>query len=134
RDTVDKSLRIQDRLIACQIVILSYTGMRKGELQRLEEGKLQELSIFEDKEKAYYLEFFTYKTTSARDGRQTKTIAYPETIKAYKTMEEVSKERRTLSKTKYLHVNNSGKRYSDTSFYYRFDGFFFRHQKEIFNN
>lgn len=134
KDMEDESLRIQDRMMACQIVILSHTGMRKGELQRLEIGKLQELSIFDDKEKAYNLEFFTYKTTLAKDGRWTMTIAYPETVKAYQTIEKLSEERRELGKTTYLHVNRSGKRYSNTSFYYNFSGFFFRHQKKIFNN
>ncbi|MFD1707529.1 tyrosine-type recombinase/integrase [Siminovitchia sediminis] len=133
-DIMDDSLRIQDRMMACQIVILAHTGMRKGELQRLEEGKLRELSIFDDKEKAYFLEFFTYKTTAAKGGRWTETIAYPETVKAYQIIEKVSEKRRAFGKTTYLHVNGNGKRYGDTAFYYSFDGFFYRHQKEIFNN
>ncbi len=132
KDMDDVSLAIEDRMIACMIVILSHTGMRQGELRLLETNKLQDITILNKKERAYILEFFTYKTTGMKNGRWTKTIAFPNTIKAYYTLEELSKERRTEGKNNYLYLNRKGKRYSRTSFDSRFDMFFYRHQ-ELFD-
>ncbi|GAE92732.1 hypothetical protein JCM21714_1744 [Gracilibacillus boraciitolerans JCM 21714] len=133
-DIEDESLRLQDRMIACLIVILSHTGMRKGELQRLEADKLRDITILNKKEKAYILEFFTYKTTSTKDGRWTKSIAFPETVIAYQKLEELSQERRKIGNTTFLFLNKFGKRYSKSSFDYLFDGFFYRHQNELFSS
>ncbi|OLN21371.1 hypothetical protein BTO30_15350 [Domibacillus antri] len=133
-DMEDESLRIQDRMMACLIVILSHTGMRRGELERLEVDKLSDITILDKKEKAYYLEFFTYKTTPSKDGRWTKTIAFANTIKAYQLLEKLSKKRREKGKNTYLYVNRSGKKYGRSSFDYLFDTFFYRHQKEIFHH
>ncbi|PEC46364.1 tyrosine-type recombinase/integrase [Bacillus sp. AFS096315] len=129
----DNSLAIEDRMMACLIGILSHTGMRQGELRLLESNKLQDITILKKEEKAYILEFFTYKTTSRKRGRWTKTIAFPNTIKAYQILEELSEKRRKEGETNYLYLNKKGKRYSDTAFANRFDMFFYRHQ-EIFNN
>jgi integrase len=131
-DIDDESLAIEDRMMACLIVILSHTGMRRGELQLLEANKLKDITILNKKEKAYILEFFTYKTTRTKKGRWTKTIAFPKTIKAYQTLEVLSEERRIKEKTNYLYCNKKGKRYSKTNFTNRFDMFFYRHQ-ELFN-
>lgn len=133
KDMEDESLRIQDRMMACLIVILSYTGMRRGELERLEADKLKDITVLDKKEKAYILDFFTYKTTPSKDGRWTKTIAFHNTVKAYKLYEQFTKERRLKGKTTYLYLNRFGKRYSRSSFYFSFDIFFCRHQ-EIFQN
>ncbi|WHT91877.1 tyrosine-type recombinase/integrase [Bacillus cereus] len=132
KDMDDDRLTIEDRMMACLIVILSHTGMRKGELQLLEVNKLQDIRILNKKEKAYILEFFTYKTTGKKKGRWTKTIAFPNTIKAYQTLEELSEERRIKGKTNYLLLTKKGKKYSDTAFGNMFDFFFYRHQ-ELFN-
>ena len=94
--------------MACLIVILSHTGMRRGELQLLEINKLQDIGVLNRKKKAYILEFFTYKTTGKKKGRWTKTIAFPNTLKAYQTLEELSKERRIKGKTNYLFLNKRG--------------------------
>ncbi|KXY73125.1 tyrosine-type recombinase/integrase [Bacillus sp. FSL W7-1294] len=128
----NESLAIEDRMMACLIVILSHTGMRRGELQLLEVNKLQGITILDKEEKAFILEFFTYKTTGNKKGRWTKTFAVPNTIKAYQTLEELSEERRIKGKNNYLYLNKKGKKYSDTNFATRFDMFFYRHQ-ELFN-
>ncbi|EJQ82501.1 tyrosine-type recombinase/integrase [Bacillus toyonensis] len=129
KDMDDDSLTIEDRMMACLIVILSHTGMRRGELQLLEVNKLKCIEILNKKEKAYILEFFTYKTTGRKKGHWTKTIAFPNTLKAYHTLEELSEERRIKGKTNYLFLNKRGKKYSDTAFAYMFDFFFYRHQE-----
>jgi integrase len=131
-DMKDETLRKQDRMIACLIVILSHTGMRKGELHRLEAGKLNDITILNKKAKAYVLEFFTYKTTAYKNGIWTKTIAFPETVQAYRTLEELSKEKRIKGDTNFLFLNRFNKIYGRTSFDNLFDAFFFRNQKKIF--
>ena len=70
-----KELTFYERVIACLIVIESRTGMRQGELRLLEVGKLDELSIFEDKVSVHYLNFFTYKSQSTKNGRWTEAAA-----------------------------------------------------------
>lgn len=132
KDMDDETLSLEDRMMACLIVILSHTGMRKGELQLLEANKLQDITRLNKEEKAYILDFFTYKTTGTKKGRWTKTIAFPYTIKAYDTLEALSKERRVKGKTNYLYINKKGNRYSNTAFANRFDIFFYRHQ-DLFN-
>ncbi|WP_410986374.1 tyrosine-type recombinase/integrase [Bacillus cereus] len=132
-DIDDDSLTIEDRMMACLIVILSHTGIRRGELQLLEVNKLQDIGILDKKETAYILEFFTYKTTGKKKGRWTKTIAFPNAIKAYQTLEALSEERRKKGETNYLFLTKKGKKYSNTTFEYMFDCFFYRHQ-ELFND
>ncbi|QWH96974.1 tyrosine-type recombinase/integrase [Bacillus mycoides] len=129
KDMDDDSLTIEDRIMACLIVILSHTGMRRGELQLLEINKLQDIGVLNRKKKAYILEFFTYKTTGKKKGRWTKTIAFPNTLKAYQTLEGLSKERRIKGKTNYLFLNKRGGKYSETAFANMFDFFFYRHQE-----
>ncbi|MGI8385720.1 hypothetical protein [Robertmurraya sp. P23] len=129
KDMDDQRLSIKDRMMACLIVILSHTGIRKGELKLLEANKLKDIAILNKNEKAYILEYFTYKTTGKKNGRWTTTIAFRNTIKAYKTLEELSKERRIIGKTNYLYLSRKGKLYSNTSFENMFDLFFYRHQE-----
>jgi integrase len=132
KDMDNENLAIEDRMMACLIVILSFTGMRQGELRLLEANKLKDITILNKEERAYILEFFTYKTTGSKSGRWTNTIAFPNTLIAYQTLEELSEERRIKGKTAYLHVNKKGSRYSRTAFVNRFDMFFYRHQ-ELFD-
>lgn len=131
KDMDDVSLSVEDRMMACLILILSHTGMRKGELRLLEADRLQDITILDKEDKASILEFFTYKTTRRKEGRWTNTIAFPITINAYQTLEELSKERRIKGGKNYLYINKNGKKYSETTFVNRFDMFFYRHQ-EIF--
>ncbi|MGG0739570.1 tyrosine-type recombinase/integrase [Niallia taxi] len=133
KDMENESLLIEDRMLACLIVILSNTGMRKGELQLLEANKLRDITILDKSKKAYILEFFTYKTTGKKKGHWTKTIAFSDTIKAYQTLEELSMHRRIKGSKDYLHLNRQGNRYSNTAFINTFNVFFYRHQ-ELFND
>jgi site-specific recombinase XerC len=133
KDMDDEKLTIEDRMMACLIVILSHTGMRQGELRILESNKLRDITILNKEEKAYILEFFTYKTTGRKEGRWTKSIAFPNTLKAYRTLEKLSEDRRIIGNTNYLYCNKKGIKYSLTNFTNRFDIFFYRHQ-EIFND
>lgn len=132
KDIDDESLSIEDRMLACLIVILSHTGMRLGELRLLEANKFQDITILNKEEKAYILEFYTYKTTGSKYGRWTKTIAFPNTIKAYLALEDLSKERRKEGNTNYLYIKKNGTRYHKGNLSDKIDVFFYRHQ-EIFN-
>ncbi|SFL70305.1 tyrosine-type recombinase/integrase [Pelosinus propionicus] len=131
RDMEDETLRLQSCIMACLIVILARTGMRNGELRILEAGKLKEETIFKNKKSAYYLEFFTFKTTSTREGRWTQTFLFPDSLKAYQTLEKITEEQRNKLNTNYLVNSYKGRVLSNTSFYDRFDGFFLRHQEEL---
>lgn len=130
----DESLRKQDRMMACLIVILTHTGMRKGELHRLEAGKLKDITILNKKAKAFILEFFTFKTTAENNGKWTKTIAFPETVQAYRTLMKLSKDMRKKGSTNYLFLNKFNKKYGRTTFDNLFDTFFYRNQNELFDN
>lgn len=130
----DESLRKQDRMMACLIVILSHTGMRKGELHRLEAGKLKDITILNKKAKAFILEFFTFKTTAENNGKWTKSIAFPETVQAYQTLMKLSKDRRKKGNTNYLFLNKFNKLYGQTTFDNLFDTFFYRNQNILFDN
>ncbi|MBG9541413.1 hypothetical protein ABE29_00860 [Cytobacillus firmus] len=134
KDMKDESLRKQDRMMACLIVILSHTGMRKGELHRLEAGKLKDITILNKKAKAFILEFFTFKTTAENNGKWTKTIAFPETVQAYQTLVKLSKNGREKGSTNYLFLNKFNKIYGRTTFDNIFDTFFYRNQNELFDH
>lgn len=129
QDMENENLALINRVVACLIVILAHTGMRRSELRILEAGKLDEISIFEGKERAYILHFFTYKTTGTKEGRWTKTKAYPNTVKAYCLLEKLTEEQRKKFNTSYLAITKTGNTYSNTTLYNRIVNFFHRNQK-----
>lgn len=130
-DMENESLVLSNRIVACLIVILAHTGMRRGELLILEANKLEEISIFDGKEKAYILHFFTYKTTGNKEGRWTKAKAYPNTIKAYQLLTLLTEDQRNKFQTNYMVLSNTGKVYTNTSFYNKLNNFFHRNQTKL---
>ncbi|WP_067730757.1 site-specific integrase [Oceanobacillus damuensis] len=123
-------LHIENRIMACLIVILGETGMRKGECRLLEAGKLKDITVFEGKPKAYFLEFWTYKTTVGA-GRWTKSKAFSNMIEAYKMLENLTKEKREKFEINYLVTNNKGNVLSKATFYNRFYDFFHRNRNKL---
>ena len=130
KDIGDEKLNISQRIAACMILILSHTGMRKGELFLLEADRLREETIF-NKTKVPYLEFFTYKT-AILGGRWTVTFAREEMVSAYNTWEFLTKEARNKHSSQYLYINEkTGKRMTDNALKRYLRVFFYRHQKKL---
>ncbi|MBT2636588.1 hypothetical protein [Bacillus sp. ISL-39] len=130
-DMEDETLVLFNRIVACLIVILAHTGMRRSELRLLEANKLEEISIFNGKEKAYILNFFTYKTTGTKEGRWTKAKAYPDTVKAYRLLEKLTEEQRRKFKTNNMLLTQTGNVYGNTTLYNRLMNFFHRNQAKL---
>ncbi|MCY9692206.1 tyrosine-type recombinase/integrase [Paenibacillus alginolyticus] len=118
-----------ERMTACMIIILSQVGMRRGEAMLLEINKLKEIAIFNNQQKAYYLSFFTYKTSSKKDGRWTESNMNDLAVKAYQKIEELGTARRNGKQ--YLFCNFNGNSYSPHGFGNQIDNFFVRHQKSL---
>lgn len=131
-DIEDEFLNLPQRACACMILIMSNTGIRVGELALLEANRLKEISIFNGKKSACYLEFLTYKTTSNKSGKWTETIANESVIKAYRKWEEITEEKRVKLDSKWLNINGTtGRRYTADTIRSNIQTFFFRHQKKL---
>nr|WP_304214043.1 hypothetical protein [Fredinandcohnia onubensis] len=121
---------IEDKMIACMILILSQTGIRRGEFRLLEINRLNENSILNGTKKAYSMEFLTYKTTPTKDGKWTDTIMNDLALKAYNSLEELTKDRRKNGQ-KALYANANGEFYSTKSITTHINCFFLRHQENL---
>jgi integrase len=130
-DIDNKELDLTQRMIACLILIIGQSGMRFGEARILETNKLLEISILNGQKKAYSLEFFTYKTSSNKDGKWTICSADEILVKAYQTLDKLTKDRRVKTNSKYLYVNKNGNLYFETSIRTHYELFFIRHQEEL---
>ncbi|MBE2975806.1 tyrosine-type recombinase/integrase [Priestia megaterium] len=131
-DIEDQELSITYRMTACMIVILSQTGMRRGEFLLLETGRLKEILIKKGEKKAYYLEFITYKTTMARDGRWTETNMNELAVKAYETLVDLTTDRRKQQTgSNVLYCTKKGMSYNRSIIQKHIYGFFSRHQKVL---
>lgn len=121
-----------DAISAGLIVILAETGMRIGELHKLEINKLRDIKHELVTKVVYYLDFITYKTTQERDGHITHTYMSDIAVHAYNSICEFTKKRRIKKASKYLIINTFGKKYGSV---HSIGGlvlrFFVRHQEEI---
>lgn len=131
KDIDNNHLNTRNKIIACAIVILFYTGMRRNELLSLEANKLKEISIFRNSQSAYILEFVTYKTVRERNGRWTKAKAFPELIYAYKELEKLTISIRKKHESNYLFLTKFGNILGEAQLFTHIDNFFHRNQKEI---
>lgn len=68
KDLNNNKLNIRDRMIAGFIVIIAETGMRIEEVSMLETNMLK--SISDGKKEAYYLNFYTFKTTRYGESKR----------------------------------------------------------------
>lgn len=134
-DLKDENLSINRRLAACMIVILAETGMRIGEFRILEVNKISEIKHPIDKTKPsqHILHFITYKTTPEKDGRWTYTFVTPNALLAYKTLVDITKERRKNSKQpKYAVLSEKCDIYSCNGTLWRHNkSFYYHHQDDL---
>lgn len=128
-DIDNKELNITDRMSACMIVLLGETGMRMCEFKNLEVGQLKEIKINDELEIFNYLKFKTFKTTGDTKGRWTKTFLTPISLKAYRILVDILRDRRGDSK--YLYVTPSQTFYQSGPIRFHVLRFFVRHQNEI---
>lgn len=119
KDLLNTKLSKSYRCRACMIVILCETGMRIGEFRILQENKLVEIknphatdSKSECKDRYYFLNFFTYKTTIS-DGYWTYTFMTPNAVIAYNTLCALTESQRIKKKTPYIFLTPNGNLYSD---------------------
>ncbi len=132
KDMADINLPETDRMSSCMVVILAETGMRIGEFEILETDKLFELSMDDEEDAFYYLEFITFKTTLEKDGRITNSFMTSNAVKAYNTLVEITKERRKKTQTNYLYITPKGTKYNQLSSIRKHNiRFFVRHQDEL---
>lgn len=132
KDMDNITLSLTDRMSSCMVVLLAETGMRIGEFEILEINKLKELSINDEDEIFYFLEFITFKTTVEKDGRIAISFMTSNAVKAYKTLLDLTKERREKTNTNYLYITPKGTKYSAISVLRKHHiRFFVRHQSEL---
>lgn len=133
KDINNNSLYIDDKMSACMIILLAETGMRVGELLRLQINQLETIEVDSESDKFYYLNFLSYKTVRSKSFIWTKTFMTPNAVLAYSTFEKIVEVRRNGDL--HLCVNRQGQRYASNAtlrdhFFLRF---FYRHRK-IFKN
>ncbi|NUJ06936.1 tyrosine-type recombinase/integrase [Bacillus paranthracis] len=131
KDIDNIELPLVYRMAACMIIIFSQTGMRRGEFLILEINRLEDIMIKNRKEKAYYLEFITYKTEIAKDGRWTETHMNSMAVKAYQKLVELTEERRGQTGSKVLYCSKNGTSYNRSTIQKHIKCFFSRHQKTL---
>ncbi|GAA3411815.1 tyrosine-type recombinase/integrase [Paenibacillus hodogayensis] len=86
-----------EQIQACIIMLLSQTGMRVGELVKLECDKKETISILEGTKQVSYLEYKTFKTIQSDEYKWTKTILTDKAEKAYDLLVYLKKKRRDNS-------------------------------------
>ncbi|KAB0442124.1 hypothetical protein [Lysinibacillus fusiformis] len=126
----NKEIDVLDRMISCFILILSQVGMRIGEASLLEIDKIKEIEILNGKKKSYIMEFLTYKTTHQSNGRLTETVMTDIALKAYNTLQELSRERRGRN-SKALFPNSKGGFISSKSLAQHIQRFFYKNQSDL---
>ncbi|MGN7298090.1 tyrosine-type recombinase/integrase [Ferdinandcohnia sp. SAFN-114] len=132
KDIDNTTLLVTDRMSSCMIVILAETGMRIGEFEILEINKLINLSMSDEEEIFYLLEFITFKTTIEKDGRVVNSFMTNNAIKAYNALINLTSDRREKTNTRYLYISPKGTKYSHrTTIGKHIKRFFVRHQSEL---
>ncbi|WP_430786373.1 tyrosine-type recombinase/integrase [Virgibacillus flavescens] len=92
KDSYNKSLRLDERIVACLLIILAETGMRAEELSQLKTNRLRTHAVNNEKQ-VNYLIFETYKTTkSSNSSEQTQSFMTEIGANAYKLAEELVDE------------------------------------------
>lgn len=131
KDLEDTNRTIYNRIAAGVIILFFYTGMRNRELRSLEANQLEEISIFDSTKSAFILKFKTFKTIEYGDSQWTKAKAFPELVKAYKKIEELTKERRKKFNSNFLFLTMRGNIIGKPQLYFMIDNFLYRNQKDI---
>lgn len=89
KDIDDTSLKTDDRIFACLLIIMAETGMRSEEVSLLETNKLD----ITPNKKLHFLHFLTFKTHgNKKEGKSTYTWLTDKALKAYNTCEKLVDE------------------------------------------
>ncbi|SUO88974.1 site-specific integrase [Streptococcus uberis] len=130
RDVINSNLSFFERTAAAAILILMWSGMRRGELLYLKRDQLKESELITEKNQAgYTLKFLTYKTSPAKDGHETEIKAYENLVLAYKTLSKITYD--LNPKNDFLFQNSKGGRLTPTTLYDYLNVYFYKHQKEL---
>lgn len=124
----NKCSSITDKISACSIIILGETGMRIGEFNLLEVGRLEKVDIDKSDDSQWILEFWTYKVCK----RWTCTILTEITKFAIDTLIEILSDRR--GESPYLCVSSTGDKYEIGAMRRYTDRFFIKYQDVLFND
>lgn len=128
-DIENDDLGVLDKMISCMILLLSQTGMRRGELILIEKNRLKEIAIANSEKKACYLEFLTFKTTGNKTGKWTETWLNEIGVKSYNTLSKITQKR--SNNTPFLYTNDKGLQYNTSTFTKHVVRFFIRHQQNL---
>lgn len=132
KDLKDQTTPENYKMIACMILILAQTGMRRGEFLILETNRLEDINIKKGEREVHYLKFITYKTTTAKDGKWTETHMNELAVKAYRTLTSITANRRKQNSTSNaLYCNKKGEFYNRSIIDKHIRCFFSRHQKTL---
>ncbi len=86
KDSENVSLEIDERIVACLIIIVAETGMRAEEVTHLKTNQLRTYKVSEKKQ-VDYLHFKTFKTIRGNGSESTYCYLTPNAAKAYKLAE-----------------------------------------------
>lgn len=88
KDSENANLKIDERIVACLIIIVAETGMRAEEVTHLKTNQLSTYKVNEGKE-VNYLHFKTFKTIRGNGSESTYCYLTPNATKAYKLAESL---------------------------------------------
>ncbi|WP_281975001.1 tyrosine-type recombinase/integrase [Halobacillus litoralis] len=86
KDSENIDLDLDERIVACLIIILAETGMRAEEISQLKTNQLSTYKINNEKQ-VYFLHFKTFKTNRGNGAELTYCYMTPIAAKAYKLAE-----------------------------------------------
>ncbi|MEW9502155.1 hypothetical protein [Jeotgalibacillus marinus] len=86
KDSENTDLDLDERIVACLIIILAETGMRAEEISQLKTNQLSTYKINNEKQ-VYYLHFKTFKTIRGNGSELTCCYMTPIAAKSYKLAE-----------------------------------------------
>lgn len=86
KDSENVNLKIDERIVACLIVIVAETGMRAEEVTHLKTNQLSTYKVGDEK-RVHYLHFKTFKTIRGNGSESAYCYLTPNAAKAYKLAE-----------------------------------------------
>lgn len=102
---------INERATACMIIILSQTGLRASELTSLKTNYISEVSILDGSKTAHFIKFISTKREKEFNTvYEGKTFINELSYKAFNTLKELYKDRRSKIKTEYLYCPDKCRR------------------------
>lgn len=101
----DEDSPTDERGIAAEVMLMSQTGLRQGELTDCTVNSVHNIPIFNGTKTAYYLKYYTTKSVRGDLGkREVYTMINELALKAYTVLTSIYEERRRAIKTDLLFV------------------------------